>query len=76
MFTACCEAIMHESPLLFGGSECVCVVCAVISQEKWCLCGMVSKLSEHCYFGVFMCVHSGMCVSGLVCSEWSVMRDD
>lgn len=31
-------------------------------------------VSGHCYFGVFVCVDSGMCVSALVCFEWSVMQ--
>lgn len=62
----------HESSLLFVGG-CVCV-CAVMSQEKWCLSGKFSELGGHCYFGLFVCVHSGMHLCGLLCFKWSVMR--
>lgn len=68
---ACFIFYVHEQHIRISLYD---VWCLTTTCEKWCLTGLFSELSGHCYFGVLVCVHTDMCVSRLVCIEWSVMR--
>lgn len=56
----------------FLAGVCVCAQWSV-RRSGVCLAHFLSWV-RHCYSGVFLCAHSGMCVSGLVCTEWLVMQ--